>query len=134
MITFLGDELDNFKQKIFYTSKCNFFFFLHFKVTDPKRQKNQMILKVVSSAFILISVIRNKTSIDTYLNSKMYKGRGSFILLIESVLWDIWICDQVSFKFYSTYILQLGLFCDHQNMIRGFALRKFLNGTFPQRK
>ena len=27
------DELGNFKQKNFYTSKCNFF--LHFKATDP---------------------------------------------------------------------------------------------------
>ena len=32
LINFL-DELDNFKQKKFYTSKCNFF--LHFKATDP---------------------------------------------------------------------------------------------------
>ena len=32
LINFL-DELGNFKQKNFYTSKCSFF--LHFKATDP---------------------------------------------------------------------------------------------------
>ena len=32
LINFL-DELGNFKQKKFYTSKCKFF--LHFKATDP---------------------------------------------------------------------------------------------------
>ena len=32
LINFL-DELDNFKQKNFYTSKCKIF--LHFKATDP---------------------------------------------------------------------------------------------------
>ena len=35
LIDFL-DELDNFKQKNFYTSKCKFF--LDFKATDPKPQ------------------------------------------------------------------------------------------------
>ena len=33
LINFL-DELGNFKQKKFYTSKCKFF--LHFKATDPR--------------------------------------------------------------------------------------------------
>ena len=35
LINFLN-ELDNFKQINFYTSKCKFF--LHFKATDPKFQ------------------------------------------------------------------------------------------------
>ena len=36
LINFL-DELGNFKQKKFYTSKCNFF--LHFKATEPYLKK-----------------------------------------------------------------------------------------------
>ena len=52
MIDFL-DELGNFKQKNFYTSKCKFF--LHFTTTDPLEEVG-FLLEKRSAGMVVVGI------------------------------------------------------------------------------